>query len=1055
MNDTESGVGGIFRFWRTVEALTPQKTDKPNPHDQEAPIYAIGAPHGILPWQDPKHLHKPLKQARTWRYMAQCALYDVGQLSSLLEDKVGAHSEVFDEKRGGRSRLFDLAVDEKGRPIPETLTLSLAGWAAGQILHAPGGISALEKGGTVDLSGLPEPTEERPPTNSGYRQFDELSWRLMHWVIAEVEVMTADEGDTDIHWLERLKELIVEKCLFPDSVLSRSPAYIVKCTQIQIRKPKKQDDDRQPEKAVSQPDDMLNSFFIQDLQTLEHAWKHRNTGAGFREYMTAVADSGRRRVDLRSPEGLDASFAALAPERAPQGQWPSAHPLVFSQQLAVNEVWRRLRNASGIFAVNGPPGTGKTTLLRDIVATVVTERAITLLDVGDKILKRKSVHKIGETLIPYYSFPIELGGTAIVAASSNNGAVENLSLELPGLNAVPTDVASGSDYFSQLASDVIEKPAWGLLAARLGNKSNRGEFLNRFWWREPKVLDKTGKLVPAEITPTNEGGEGLRYHLKLLQDGKRSPALSWNVAKASLRDALRHEEAIRKSLEGAASAYAAVAAQQERVNQVRQAILQAEQMLGDLRCSAADAAAHMATISAEASKRRERLTDARNELHSHDTAKPGVLMWLSTFGRSHRDWWDRRQVLIGHADAARKQYAATEPTLIEAKNALATTQNLLAKTERELGHKRADLEKAHAKLQSAEKEADDMRATIGAHWPGRDADDDTREKSSPWTTYEWRKARERTFLAALELHRAFIENNPSEMIANLNLSNDWLQGKDMPENMASTALATLCLVVPVISTTFASMPRMFRLIGSEGIGWLLIDEAGQALPQQAAGAIWRAKRTVVVGDPKQLEPVSAVPAAVEGALARHYDVPMPWWPSCTSTQELADQTMDIGTRLPGAGNEKVWVGCPLRVHRRCDNPMFSVSNQVAYDGLMVHGKDKSDCALPDSCWIDVVRDDSTIGIASEAVGRKGIPALSEKLAELLQVGAKMAGSFQAREVLCYIEEQLTFDETDQATAFLDWVVANGRAYGWNIRAVYSEYAGQPQDDEDGAPRLGH
>ncbi|WP_230371727.1 AAA domain-containing protein [Paludibacterium denitrificans] len=69
----------------------------------------------------------------------------------------------------------------------------------------------------------------------------------------------------------------------------------------------------------------------------------------------------------------------------------------------------------------------------------------------------------------------------------------------------------------------------------------------------------------------------------------------------------------------------------------------------------------------------------------------------------------------------------------------------------------------------------------------------------------------------------------------------------------------LFFVVPVVSTTLASFDRLFVGMGKNSLGWLLIDEAGQATPQSAAGAIWRSQRAVIVGDPLQIEPVFTVP----------------------------------------------------------------------------------------------------------------------------------------------------------------------------------------------------
>ena len=215
------------------------------------------------------------------------------------------------------------------------------------------------------------------------------------------------------------------------------------------------------------------------------------------------------------------------------------------------------------------------------------------------------------------------------------------------------------------------------------------------------------------------------------------------------------------------------------------------------------------------------------------------------------------------------------------------------------------------------------------------------------------------FIASLELHKAFIVENSDKIYNNLRSLKEVLEGDFQEKDIYSQAiLKTLFLIVPVVSTTFHSLGKIFQSMNKESIGWLLIDEAGQATPQSPVGGLFRSKRAIFVGDPLQVEPVIQVEEKLSEVLLEKNYISKSWNSCKFSAQQIADRNNIFGTYF-GIGEHRIWVGAPLRVHRRCENPMFNISNRIAYDSRMIFGKSEKiglgqvEKVIGESTWFDI------------------------------------------------------------------------------------------------------
>ncbi|MFI6849114.1 AAA domain-containing protein [Kitasatospora sp. NPDC050467] len=808
---------------------------------------------------------------------------------------------------------------------------------------------------------------------------------------------------------------------------------------------------RESQSAESDQADFLNSFIAADLEQVTAALAEGTSGRALEEYLrpTATLDSGRRTDVRQRPQTL---LDGVRPTAAPLGRWPgrSDQPLVLSQQFAVNSALAELGGAGGggLYAVNGPPGTGKTTMLRDLIAALVVQRAERLAALATPADAFGKVHtwSSGQWNRKLHGLREELTGYEIVIASANNGAVENVTTEIPSAAAVAGEWREEADYLSAQGRLLLGgAEAWGAVAAPLGNRANRSQFVSRLWW---------GREIQETADPQRPGrrrrqavatGQGLRDLLVRQTESDRdarpapdrsphsdsrpsgAPGASDAPATAPLGDpwplAVRRFTEARQAVQELAAAREAAAAaresrqllaQQIRTADAAVAAARAEKAPAERALAGAHAAVQAAAEGLAAAQQTEHQVSATlaeaqrtvelrrgvcqsrlDDLRSYDARqRPGRLRARLSSDAEER-WLHGREPLVSALAQAETAWETSETALARLGELLATARAAgmeaaaaEAAAQRSYAGRLDGLRRAEQAVTAAERAAATVRTTadIAAHrvseatrrwrahvpaedWaalPGDPQADRRRETSAPWMDEEFSAARTRVFLAALDLHRAFLAAEAKRLLTSLQAVMEVVGGdapKDLPPEHVRAAWQLLFLVVPVVSTTFASLDRLFAGLGSEALGWLFIDEAGQAAPQQAVGALWRARRAVVVGDPLQLEPVVTVPWTVQQRLRTHYGVAQEWAPGRTSVQRVADRLARCGTWLPAElpdGGTEVWVGSPLRVHRRCDDPMFEISNRIAYDGLMVFGTgERAPCPLADrSVWLNVVGGES-------------------------------------------------------------------------------------------------
>lgn len=686
---------------------------------------------------------------------------------------------------------------------------------------------------------------------------------------------------------------------------------------------------KEPKIHTSRDVPILNSFYIQDLEAAAITLTNQK-GEPIDLYLSGKQEV---RISLESEEGKRKILDTIRPENIPSGRWPDpiSYQQSLMQQFAINATFNLLKER-GIFSVNGPPGTGKTSLLREIITENIVARAASLSqfkNAQEAFIGKHALSFESSDLILISELDPSLLGYEMLVVSSNNTAVQNLSKELP-LRSQLDSAFHHASYLEPIATKILgakEGEVWGLISASLGNRENCRHFVENVFMQTSEVQGASRIWEWIEEYDGPSFAEAKDHFIKIKQQQE-------HLFKELEMLAFLHDEIYGQSVES----YCA--------EQIK-ALIEIEEESEKIQMK-------LSRLLLEESEEKELLTLLQEQEILLQKERPHALLRMIN-SKALKDWNEklnsiRRERLQGlerlhKCKVTRKE--VSEQYLFHSTKESDVIKDLLDKAI--LFHlyqsKYEMLRNAHPT----------------SHLPNNIEELKQRDNQtqSYYQTDETNRLRSELFIAAMTLHEAWLAETlrvKGGFRGNLLAIANILQGKS-PSTADDTRRAwqSLFLLIPVISSTFASIGRLFRHLEPGTLGWVLIDEAGQASPQAAVGAIWRAKRVFSIGDPFQIQPICPIPEEVVDGLAKSKikDHTLTWAPSQVSVQNVIDRISVFGTKRT-IRDESYWISSPLRVHRRCLEPMFTISNLIAYENSMLLAtQPHTEFPLPPSCWWDV------------------------------------------------------------------------------------------------------
>ena len=567
----------------------------------------------------------------------------------------------------------------------------------------------------------------------------------------------------------------------------------------------------------------LHSFFIEDLNKAKEI-----NNINLKRYLTGGNIKDRINLDSKkdSPNYNQSVFEnILEPQNYPLGRFPgkTEFALSFMQQVALNLTIGY--DNSSMRSVNGPPGTGKTTLLKDIFAELVVKQAHDIC-----LLKSKYIRGSDDTV--YYGkasigeLTDKIAENNIVVASSNNGAVQNIVNELPLKEGIDDNILSElekADYFKDMANkDMKEERFWGTFSLEGGKAENMTNILNKIECIVKYLNEeyKSDGEIYNKFKKQYTYVAGLRSNAKDLQ----KKYINYKNAKQNINSIVfANEEAEKVKIESQKLEF------EKTVEKNRADINDITGKLDSIKAQRADLANSISNQKMSVELKRSQKGGFLDRLFNSNKNK--------AFENEVNELLNRLQKLIDEDETLRK----TENELQNKCNSLKSDIDSYKYRLDE------DIAKYEDLRQCREKQKAEYNSIIEAFESDKEAFDkaldfekdyDSLQMSNPWFDERYRIEQSKLFVSALQVRKEFLYENRKNLNATINIWKYQNNYVEKNKRLINIAWNWINQCIPVISSTFASFSRMLKNIDENVLGHTFVDEAGQALPQAAVGAVF-------------------------------------------------------------------------------------------------------------------------------------------------------------------------------------------------------------------------